>query len=81
MPKEMSPPDEFVSCNVEIASMKSLGVTGGKEIGLIVMYLLLILLILGWILHLLAILLIHSVSFKDSDESAYYNNPRDDVMN
>ena len=36
----MSPPDDFVSYNVEITSRTSLGVTGGKEKGLTVMYLL-----------------------------------------
>ena len=45
--KEMSPPDDFVSPNVEVTSRTSLGVTGRKEKGLTVMYLLLIFFIWG----------------------------------
>ena len=46
--KGMFPKDYFVSSNVEIISSTSLGVTGRKEKGLIVMYLPLIFFILGW---------------------------------
>ena len=73
----MSPPDDFISSNVEITSRKSLAVTGRKEKILSVMYLLLIFLMLGWLLYLLTILLIGSGSFNDS---GHLNNPRDDVM-
>ena len=38
----MSPPDDFVPSNVEVTSRTSLAVTGRKEKGLTVMYLLLI---------------------------------------
>ena len=43
----MSPPDDFVSTNVEITSRKSLGVNRRKEKGLTVMSLLLIFFMLG----------------------------------
>ena len=76
----MSPPDDFVSSNVEITSSTSLGATGRKEKGLTVMYSLSIFFILGWFLYLLTILLNGSGSFNDSDEPHHLNNPRDDVM-
>ena len=76
----MSPPDDFVSSNVEMISRTSLTVTGRKEKGLSVMYLLLIFFMLGWLLYLLKILLIGSGSFIDSDESDHLNTVRDDVM-
>ena len=63
----MSPPDDFVSTNVEITSKTSLGVTGRKETGLAVMYLPLIFFMLGWFFYLLTIVLIESGSFKESD--------------
>ena len=78
--KGMSPPDDFVSSNVEITSRTTLVVTGRKEKVLIVMYLPLIFFMLGWFLCLLTILLIRSGSFNDSDESGHLNNPRNDVM-
>ena len=78
--KGMSPPDDFISFNIEITSRTFLAVTGRKEKGLTVTYLLLIFFMLGWFLYLLTILLIGSGSCNDSDESAYLNNPRDDVM-
>ena len=78
--KEMFPPNDFVSTNVEITSRTSLGVTSRKEKGLTVMYLLLIFYMLGWFLYLLTIYLIGSGSFKESDELGHLNNPRDDVM-
>ena len=71
----MSPPDDFVSSNVEITSRTSLAVTGRKEKILSVIHLLLIFLMLGWLLYLLTILLIGSGSFNDS---GHLNNPRDD---
>ena len=43
----MSPPNDFVSSNVEIISRASLAVTGRKEKVLNVMYLLVIFFILG----------------------------------
>ena len=76
----MSPPDDFISFNIEITSRTFLAVTGRKEKGLTVTYLLLIFFMLGWFLYLLTILLIGSGSCNDSDESFYLNNPRDDVM-
>ena len=78
--KGMSPPDDFVSSNVEITSGTSLEVTGRKEKDLTVMYLLLIFFILGLFLYVLTILLIGSGSFNDSDELGHLNNLRDDVM-
>ena len=79
----MSPPDGVVSANVEITSSTSLGITGRKEKGLAVMYLLLILFLLGGEgggLHLLTILLIGSGSFKESNKSGHLTNPKDDVV-
>ena len=83
----MSPPDGVVSANVEITSSTSLGITGRKEKGLAVMYLLLILFLLGGGgggggegLHLLTILLIGSGSFKESNKSGHLTNPKDDVV-
>ena len=76
----MSPPDDFVSSNVEITSSTSLGATGRKEKGLTAMYSLSIFFILGWFLYLLTILLNGSGSFNDSDEPHHLYNPRDDVM-
>ena len=78
--KGMSPPDDFVSSNVEITSRTSLTVTGRKEKGLRVMCLFLIFFMLRWLLYLLKIPLIGSGSFIDSDESGHLNNVRDDVM-
>ena len=43
----MSPPDDFVPSNVEVTLRTSLAVTGQKEKGLTVMYLLLIFFMLG----------------------------------
>ena len=51
--KAMSPPDDFVSSDVEITSRTSLVVTGQKGEGLTILY---SLLILGWFLYLLTIL-------------------------
>ena len=76
----MSPPDDFVSANVEITLRTFLGVAGWKEKGLTVMYLLLIFFMLGWFLYLLTIRFIGSGSFKESDELGHLNNPRDDVI-
>ena len=76
----MSPPDDFVSSNLEITSRTSLAVTGWKEKGLTVMYLLLIFSMLGRFLYLLTILLIGSGSFNVSDVSGHLNNPKDDVI-
>ena len=76
----MYQPGDFVSSNVKVTSRTSLGVTGRKEKGLTVMYLLLTFFILGWFLYLLPILLIGRVSFKDSDKSGHLKNPRDDFM-
>ena len=45
--KGMSPPNDFVSSNVEITSRASLAVTGRKEKVLTVMYLLVIFFMLG----------------------------------
>ena len=79
--REMSPPEDFTSSNVEITSRTSLGVTSQtKKKGLNVMYLLLIFFIVGWFLYLLIIFLIGSGLFKDSDEWGHFYNPRDDVM-
>ena len=78
--KGMSPPDDFVSSNLEITSRTSLAVTGWKEKGLTVMYLLLIFSMLGRFLYLLTILLIGSGSFNVSDVSGHLNNPKDDVI-
>ena len=72
----MSPPDDSVSFNVEIASLTYLGVTGWKEEELTVMHLLLIFSVLGWFLYLLTILLLGSGSFKEPDESGHLSNPR-----
>ena len=76
----MSPPDDFVSTNVEITSRIYLGVIGWKEKDLTVMYLLLIFSMLGWFLYLLTILLLGSGSFKESDESGHLTNRRYDIM-
>ena len=78
--KGMSPRDDFVSTNVEKTLRTSLVVTGRKEKGLTVMYLILIFFMLGWFLYLLKIVLIGSGSFKESHESSHLNNPRDDIM-
>ena len=78
--KGMSPPDDFVSTNVEITSRIYLGVIGWKEKDLTIMYLLLIFSMLGWFLYFLTILLLGSGSFKEPDESDHLSNPRHDVM-
>ena len=68
---KMSPPDDFISSNVEIPSITILEVTGWNEIELIVMYLLLIFVILGWFLYLLTILLIRYVSLNFSNKKSF----------
>ena len=74
---KMSPPDDFVSSDVEITSSTSLETTDWNEKELIVMYLPFIFFTLVWFLYLLAILLIRSASLNDSEESG---DPRDNVM-
>ena len=78
--KGVSPPDDFVSTNVEIRSRATLGVTGRKEKGLTAMYLFFIFFMLRWFLYLLTMPLTGSSSFKKSDESDHLNNPSDDVV-
>ena len=73
----MSLPDDFVSCNIEITSSSSLGVTGQREKDLTVMYLLLIFFIPGRFLYWLTILLIGFGSFNHSDDSGHFSNPID----
>ena len=73
----MSPPDDFVSSDVEITSSTSLETTDWNEKELIVMYLPFIFFTLVWFLYLLTILLIRSASLNDSEESG---DPRDNVM-
>ena len=73
----MSPPDDYLSSNVETTSNILLGVPRQNERGLIVMYLLLISFVLGWFLYLLTIPLIDSGSIDNSNESGHLNNPRD----
>ena len=74
---KMSPPDDFVSSDVEITSSTSLETTDWNEKELIVMYLPFIFFTLVWFLYLLTILLIRSASLNDSEESG---DPRDNVM-
>ena len=50
--KGVSPPDDFVSTNVEIRSRTSLGATSRKEKGLTAMCLLFIFFMLRWFLYL-----------------------------
>ena len=77
---KMSPPDDFVSSDVEITSSTSLETTDWNEKELIVMYLPFIFFTLVWFLYLLTILLIRSASLNDSEESGHSNDPRDNVM-
>ena len=74
---KMSPPDDFVSSDVEITSSTSLETADWNEKELIVMYLPFIFFTLVWFLYLLTILLIRSASLNDSEESG---DPRDNVM-
>ena len=74
---KMSPPDDFVSSDVEITSSTSLETTDWNEKELIVMYLPFIFFTLVWFLYLLTILLIRSASLNDSEQSG---DPRDNVM-
>ena len=77
---KMSPPDDFVSSDVEITSSTSLETTDWNEKELIVMYLPFIFFTLVWFLYLLTILLIRSASLASLNDSEESGDPRDNVM-